>query len=130
MSRTPFKRIRQQKYQASILDIVLGEAGRLRSSVDPEDRRKRDEYFCALREKENATRVMPDMSASSSSLPDNMTEHSKLVFDLLTVAFQSDLTRVATLQKLKTVQDGDLLDRSMIVYDRGQIFMQAATGVA
>jgi hypothetical protein len=36
----PVKRAKQQKYQASILDIVLSEAGRLRSSVGPEDRRK------------------------------------------------------------------------------------------
>ncbi len=102
----PLKRAKEQKYQASILDIVLGEAGRLRSSVGPEDRRKLDEYFYAVRdiesriqkaEKENATRVMPDFPAPPSSIPDNMAEHSRLMFDLLTAAFQSDLTRVSTL---------------------------------
>ena len=63
-------------------------------------------YFYAVRdiesriqkaEKENAKRVMPDFPAPPASVPDSMAEHSKLMFDLLAVAFQTDMTRVSTL---------------------------------
>ncbi len=102
----PVKRARQQKYQASILDIVLSDAQRLQNSVGAEDRRKLDEYFYAVRdiesriqkaEKENSKRFMPDMPAPSTSIPDGMAEHSRLMFDLMALAFQTDMTRVSTL---------------------------------
>src|SRR5262249_4439556 len=88
----PVRRAKQQKYQASILDIILSDAQRLRNSVGAEDRRKLDEYFYAVRdiesriqrtEKENARRGLPAFAAPPASVPDNMAEHSRLMFDLM-----------------------------------------------
>jgi len=99
-------RARQQKYQASILDVVLGEAQRLKSNLSASDGNKIDEYLFAIRdieariqrtEKQNATMKMPDVAVPPSSVPDNMADHSKLMFDLLTIAFQTNMTRVMTM---------------------------------
>jgi hypothetical protein len=102
----PVQRARQMKYQASILDVVLGDAQRLKNTLGASDRSKLDEYLFAVRdienriqkvEKENAHSPMPHMAEPSSSVPDNMGEHSRLMFDLMTVAFQANLTRVITM---------------------------------
>jgi Protein of unknown function (DUF1552) len=103
----PVKRARMQKYQASILDVVLGDAQRLKNTLGATDRRKLDEYLFAIRdieqriqkaEKDSTKRPpMPAMSAPPSSVPDNFEEHARLMFDLMTVAFQTSTTRVITL---------------------------------
>jgi hypothetical protein len=40
---------------------------------------------------------IPTVIEPPSSVPDNMAEHSKLMFDLMTVAFQTNMTRVMTM---------------------------------
>ncbi|MGD1073353.1 MAG: DUF1552 domain-containing protein [Bryobacteraceae bacterium] len=102
----PVKRARQMKYQASILDAALSDAQRLKSALGASDRAKLDEYLFAVRdiesriqktEKLNAQNPAPAMAEPSSSVPDDMTEHSKLMFDLMTIAFQTNMTRVITM---------------------------------
>jgi len=102
----PVQRARQMKYQASILDVVLGDAQRLKNTLGSTDRAKLDEYLFAIRdiesriqktEKQNAQVKIPTLIEPPSSVPDNLTEHSKLMFDLMTVAFQANLTRVVTM---------------------------------
>ena len=102
----PVHRARRLKYEASILDIVLSDANRLRNNVGRADRAKLDEYFTAVRdietriqkaEKQNVQAGPPPINAPSSSIPDTMEDHSKIMFDLLAIAFQSNMTRVATM---------------------------------
>jgi len=102
----PVRRARQIKYQASILDIVLSDAQRLKNTLGATDRAKLDEYLFAIRdiesriqktEKQNAQLKIPTILEPPSSVPDNLTEHSKLMFDLMTVAFQTNMTRVMTM---------------------------------
>ena len=66
-----------------------------------------DEYLYAIREIEgriqkaeqaNTPRVKPTIEVPSSSVPEHYTEHSRLMFDLMTAAFQTDSTRVITFQ--------------------------------
>ena len=101
----PAERAKRMKYQSSILDIVLSDAQRLRNTLGAGDRSKLDEYLFAIRdiesriqkiEKQNALSPMPHITEPSASVPDNMGEHVRLMFDLLTVAFQANLTRIAT----------------------------------
>lgn len=105
VERDPVIRARKQKYQASVLDSVLSDAKRLESSVGASDRRKIDEYMYAVRdietriqktEQQNAQSVTPSMDAPSSSVPENFVEHTHLMFDLMTAAFQTDSTRIVT----------------------------------
>ena len=102
--KDPGKRERFGEYRRSILDMALGEASVLKSSLGGADRRKLDEYLSAIRdvekriqsvERNNAVRV--PVSAPAASVPDDFAEHSHLMFDLLTLAFQTDSSRVVTL---------------------------------
>ena len=45
-------------------------------------------------EHDNAVRV--PVSAPAASVPDDFSEHSRLMFDLMALAFQTDMTRVVT----------------------------------
>ncbi len=101
--KDPAVRQRMGSYRRSILDMALGEAERLKSSLGGSDRRKLDEYLYAVRdiekriqsaERSNVARVAID--APSASVPDDFAEHSQLMFDLLALAFQTDMTRVVT----------------------------------
>ena len=101
----PAKRARQEKYDRSVLDLVLEDANRLKVSLGGADRRKLDEYLHAIREIETRIQsaehgkipVTPAIGNIPSGIPSNYIEHSHLMFDLMTLAFQTDSTRVATM---------------------------------
>jgi hypothetical protein len=102
--KDPEKRKRLASYQKSILDFVLDDAEGLKSTLGGADRRKLDEYMFAIRDIEKRIqRVEKDnefvvpVSAPSASIPTDFAEHSKLIMDLLALAFQTDQTRVITL---------------------------------
>jgi hypothetical protein len=100
----PVRRARLQRYRRSILDSVLEDARRLQGTLGAADRRKLDEYLYAVRDietriqkTEQANRqTAPPMDKPPSSVPENFQEHTHLMFDLMTVAFQTDSTRVIT----------------------------------
>jgi len=101
----PARRARLEKYQKSILDVVLNDAQRLKGTLGGADRRKLDEYMFAIRdiekrihkaERENA-QALPPGAAPPPSVPTDFSEHSRIMFDLATLAFQTDTTRVITL---------------------------------
>jgi hypothetical protein len=101
----PVRRKRQEGYEKSILDSVLEDAQRLRNSLGGADRTKLDEYLFAIRdietriqniERNNARMISPTTPAPSRSIPTDFGEHAHIMFDLLTLAFQTDSTRVST----------------------------------
>src|SRR5207237_9743081 len=47
-------------------------------------------------ERNNAKATKPAMAAPSASIPTEFAEHARIMCDLLTLAFQTDSTRVAT----------------------------------
>ncbi|MEM9826959.1 MAG: DUF1552 domain-containing protein [Planctomycetota bacterium] len=88
----------------SILDVVSGDAKRLLGKVGGADKRKLDEYFTGVREIER--RIQRTEQADAASMPDlevpmgrpeAFREHVRLMYDIMTVAFETDTTRVATL---------------------------------
>jgi hypothetical protein len=102
--KDPARRQRFGEFRRSILDMALGEAQSLKSSLGGADRRKLDEYLYAIRdvekriqaiEHDNAVRV--PVNAPAASVPDSFADHSHLMFDLMTLAFQTDMTRVVTI---------------------------------
>ena len=102
--KDPAKRKRLESYQKSILDFVIDDAQGLKMALGGADRRKLDEYMFAIRDIEKRIqRVEKDneysvpVSAPSASIPTDFAEHSKLIMDLLALAFQTDMTRVITL---------------------------------
>lgn len=100
---TPEERTRRSLFRKSVLDLARSDSMRLQSAVGSSDRRKLDEYFTSVREVEqriqssekDSVRVDPRMEMPYG-IPPNFTEHFTLMTDLLTIAFQADLTRVAT----------------------------------
>jgi hypothetical protein len=103
----PVRRARMERYNRSILDSVMDDTRRLQGTLGPSDRRKVDEYLYAIREIEgriqkteqaNTPHMKATMELPGSSVPEHYTEHSRLMFDLITAAFQTDSTRVITFQ--------------------------------
>ncbi len=89
----------------SILDFVLEDSRTLSDALGTADRRKLDQFQTGVREielrierarKESEPRKLPDMKAPLG-IPDKVSEHMDLMYDMLLLAFQTDTTRVSTL---------------------------------
>ena len=97
--------LRQQRRasQASILDSVNGSLKGLMAQLPPGDRLRLEQYAEDVREVERrlalaarASTAVPDV-AVPAGVPDTFHEHIQVQWDLLALAFQADLTRVATM---------------------------------
>jgi hypothetical protein len=93
------------KERRSVLDLVLDESRRLAKELGRADRQKLDEYQTSVREverriqtaeKEARARPRPE-AKRPDGIPADYREHLRLLYDLMTLAFQTDATRVATL---------------------------------
>ncbi len=87
----------------SILDRVQGQAQRLQSSLGVNDRAVVSDYLDSVREIERRVQMAAKADTSELSIPDapvgtpnDITEYFKLMFDLMALAFQADITRVIT----------------------------------
>jgi hypothetical protein len=93
---------RTQRVQKSILDFVSDQRIHLESISGSEDRRKLDEYFASIREIEQRIArfsnpvKLPDGIVEPKSKPENATEHIRLMYDLMVLAFETDTTRLAS----------------------------------
>lgn len=95
---------RRARYRRSILDGAAEEARHLKSDLGPADQRKLDEYLTSIREVERgiqqAERDGPARRPAGgppAGIPADPTEHARIMFELLALAFQADVTRVATM---------------------------------
>ena len=101
---SPADRVKRELYQKSILDLVLNDAQRLRNRLGINDRRKIDEYLTAVREVElrisqterSAQRLPAQGTLRPQGIPDDIGEHIRLMFDLVALSFQCDVTRICT----------------------------------
>ncbi|MCH2210962.1 MAG: DUF1552 domain-containing protein [Fuerstiella sp.] len=99
--------------EQSVLDAVLGEATRFRTKVNRRDQQKLDEYLNSVREVERRieqagqlgelqgwrpTLDRPNIPRPPNGIPQNFAEHTRLMCDILVLAFQTDTTRIATLK--------------------------------
>jgi hypothetical protein len=104
LSLAPEVRARRAEYRKSILDLVREDTQRLVTRLGAADRRKIDEYLTVVREleqriasAENEQRNIQPGLEKPAGIPITFTEYAKLMCDLQTVAFQTDLTRISTL---------------------------------
>jgi hypothetical protein len=98
-------RARRELYHKSILDFVHDDVRRLNQVLGNRDKQKLDEYLSSVREIEqrlervrqanSAPPPQPNMP-KPGGIPADLQEHIRLMMDLLVLAFQTDLTRVAT----------------------------------
>jgi uncharacterized protein DUF1552 len=87
----------------SILDRVKGQAARLQASLGVTDRVVVSDYLDSVREIERRVQMAEKADMSRLDIPDapvgvpnDITDHFKLMFDLMALAFQADITRVIT----------------------------------
>jgi len=93
---------RRDRYRQSVLDFALDDAQRLQRRLGASDQRKLDEYLYAVRDIERRIGGAEKLSGVEQGLnysrpagvPKEFEEHTKLLFDLITLAFQTDSTRV------------------------------------
>jgi len=88
----------------SILDRVKIQADRLNASLGVRDRVVVSDYLDSVREIERRVQMASQQDTASLNIPDapigtpnDITEHFKLMFDLMALAFQADITRIITL---------------------------------
>jgi hypothetical protein len=102
---TPAQRLTQMQRRRSLLDSVTDDMARLERGVGPADRARIAEYLDAVRETERRIQKAEEShgdSAAPSSLdrplgiPERFDEHVRLMFDLVWLAYQGDITRVVT----------------------------------
>jgi hypothetical protein len=100
---SPEEKTRQARYRRSILDFVMSDTHTLQTSLGPTDKRKLDEYLSSIREVERQLEkaeresvVIDPGMPKPYGVPPDFGEHFKLLSGMLAIAFQADLTRVAT----------------------------------
>jgi len=87
---------------SSILDSVVEEAGELQRAISAPDRQRLDDYLENVREIERRIGRVEARNSTELSLPapvgipESFEEHMGVMFDLLAIAYQADLTRVFT----------------------------------
>lgn len=95
---------RYRQRQGSILDGVSSEVDRLMGSVSAGDRYKLDEYLDGVRDIERGIQVAESRAPLDSEvlegikrpagIPASTVEHARLMFDLMHLAYQTDMTQV------------------------------------
>jgi hypothetical protein len=87
----------------SLLDLIADRTAALRSQVGASDRLLLDEYLSTVREIERRVEKAEQRDLSAITLPeapigelDSFDEQVKLMFDLIALAYQANLTRVAS----------------------------------
>ena len=97
------RRVAQMRRKQSLLDSVVEEAKRMRSSLGSADGAILDEYLTNIRDVEQMLDRMdaraanvPEGAVAPLGLPDNIDDHLTVTYDLMLLAFQADLSRVFT----------------------------------
>jgi len=100
---TPQERASIGRQTNSILDLILDRTKKLQGELGGEDRAVLDGYLDSVREIERRAQKAGAKDLSAFKIPDapvgeldNFDEQVKLMFDLLALAYQADLTRVAS----------------------------------
>jgi hypothetical protein len=104
-SETRKARLQRAELQKSLLDFVTDDAQRLHSRLGGADRHKLDEYLSAVRsierriersERDPGRRSVASSYPKPDGIPQDYGEHVRLMGDMMVLAFQADLTRIAT----------------------------------
>ena len=100
---TPEERAARQRQLSSLLDSVTGQVASLKRDLPSSDRERMDRYLADVRELERRLALASDSALAEIDVPDKpngipgeFEEHTMLMFDLLALAWQADLTRIAT----------------------------------
>jgi hypothetical protein len=96
------ERARLSKQYGSLLDMLAGEVNTLQRSLGPSDKRVLSDYLETVREIERRIQKTEARDLSHVDIPDApagtppFDEHINLMFDLVALAYQANMTRVFT----------------------------------
>jgi hypothetical protein len=109
---TPEKRAARRRATQSILDWLPDEVERLKARLGPSDRIRLDDYLENIREIERRIQKVEERNRSGEvrelpdapvGVPDHYGEHVEIMFDLMALAFTSDMTRVFSFKMSRDV---------------------------
>ena len=101
---TTEQRVAEMRRDRSILDSVTDDLASLEREIGAGDRARLDQYLDAIRALERRIQLAEAQSADAErpelarpvGIPGTYEEHVKLMFDLVALAYQADITRVFT----------------------------------
>ena len=99
---SPEERLRDRQRNASILDAVVGQLSTFKANLGAGDKARVDTYVDNVRELERrikiamANAVKEPESDVPFGLPQSKHEHFRLMYDLMALAFEGDITRSIT----------------------------------
>lgn len=101
---SPAQRLARARSTGSILDSIVDEVSSLQKKLGPGDRTKLSEYTDSVREIEQRIQNTETQGTHSVELidrpidvPDSFDEYTKMMLDLVALAWQADVTRVFTM---------------------------------
>jgi len=100
---TPQERVAMARQKSSILDMILDRTNKLKGDLGGEDKAILDGYLENVREIERRAKMSGKSNLSGIKIPnapigelEDFAAQEKVMYDLLALAYQADLTRVAT----------------------------------
>ena len=97
------ERLARMRTDRSLLDFVADDLQQVQSAVGAGDRRRLGQFLDHVREierrierAERQTDAIADVPTAPVGVPESFEEHTTLLFDLLALAYEADLTRVFT----------------------------------
>ncbi|HET9220535.1 MAG TPA: DUF1552 domain-containing protein [Terriglobia bacterium] len=105
---TADQRLQRKREDRSILDSIRQQTGDLMRDLPATDRTRLDGYMEDIREIERRIKTAEAQAGTNQNVPDapvgtpeTFDVHIKLMYDLLAIAYKSEITRVATLMYAK-----------------------------
>ena len=100
---SPQERVAMVRQKNSVLDLILTRINKLKGDLGSEDKAIFDAYLTNVREIERRAKLASNSNLSKIQIPnapvgelEDFAEQEKIMYDLLALAYQADLTRVAT----------------------------------
>lgn len=101
---SPEQRMERRERNKSILDSISGKLTGMRREISVPDRNRLDAFAENVREIERRIQLASSITVSAPEdlaippgIPQSFDEHIKLMFDLLTLSWQADISRVGTM---------------------------------
>ena len=105
-------KLARQDLKASLLDSVVGEAALLQRKLPPGDRQRIDRFLEDVREIERRLALVAaspvenlEVPDKPIGIPDDFGKQARLMFDLMTLAWQAEITRVSTLMVAREISN-------------------------
>ena len=100
---SPEERLARMEQQRSLLDTISGQVQRLERYLGSTDRARMTDYLDNIREVERRIQLSmrrsqesPDAPSAPLGIPQDHREHSWLMLELMALAYQADITRIAS----------------------------------